>query len=90
MNKNAQRVTKKENKVYLGTLDRFGYELTVIGFSEQECIDELMKVYEKQYRNEHNSDPRKDERYSDGSSYYDNAVEDILIREMVSGQVEWF
>ena len=79
----------KRKYIYTATLYRFGYDLTVTGFSEEECTNALMTEYERVYRNEHHTDPREDMRYPD-TSYYDNAKEDIIIHKMELGKVEWF
>lgn len=81
------------NKVYIGTLERFGYELTVICKTEQECKDLLLKKYEETYKNRNeNCDPREDIAYDRGyedKTYYELAEEDIYITEMELNKVEW-
>ena len=79
----------KRKYIYTATLYRFGYDLTVVGYSEEECTNALMTEYERVYRNRNGgADPREDMRYSD-ASYYDNAKEDIIIHKMELGKVEW-
>ena len=79
-------------KMYMGTLYRFGYDLQCLCKTKEECKEKLMKEYERVFRLQNNDeDPREDiayEYYSD-LSYYDNAKEDIEIREYEIGKVGW-
>ncbi len=79
------------NKIYIGTLDRFGYELTVVCNTEPECKDELLKEYVKAYKKRNGGNPRKEIAYDRHSenSYYIEAEEDIVIREYTIGKVVW-
>lgn len=79
-----------KNSVWIGELYKFGYNLTVVGETEKEVKDALMSAYEKTYRDLNNdADPRKDKHERYGVSYYDNALEDICVYEMLFGKVEW-
>lgn len=81
-----------KSSVWVGELDRFGCTMTVVGKSEEDVKEALMGAYEKTYRDlNDDADPRedKDERFYDDKSYYDNALEDIFVRELVFGRVEW-
>ena len=80
------------NKVYIGTLDRFGYDITVVCKTEQECKDKILEEYVKAYKSRNNdSDPCEDIAYGRHSenTYYAEAEEDIEIREYTLGKVEW-
>lgn len=83
-----------KNSVWYGELERFGCTLTVVGETEKEVKDALMSAYEKTYRDYNNdADPREEidinRYYRDEMSYYDRAVEDISVWEMLFGKVEW-
>ena len=84
----------KKQIMYLGTLDKFGYDLTVIGNSEEEVVTALMKECEKHYKNIHGVSPKKDRYYGVSAidpkdTFYSKAKEDIEIQELTVGQVEW-
>lgn len=84
--------TKTSERLFLGTLDRFGYELTVIAHTEEECKKALMKEYLRVFKRDNpNLNPKKDlwdERYSD-MTFYEAAMNDIGFVEMEVGKVEW-
>lgn len=78
--------------MFLASLDRFGYELTVLTETKEEAEKLLMEEYEKAYRNVNaGEDPREEiacEHYSE-ESYYDNAKSCIEYRELRIGKAEW-
>lgn len=78
-------------KIYMATLDRFGYELTVIAKTEKEAIDALMEEYVRAYKVRNGYDPREDIAYEYGGdrSYYEVAKGDIGIYDFELGKVEW-
>ena len=79
-----------KNSVWVGELERFGCTLTVVGRTEEEARKALMDAYEKTYRDVNNdADPREDEDERWGGTYYENAEEDIYIRELLFDRVEW-
>ena len=83
-----------KKKIYVGTLDRFGYVLMSVGFTEKEARDALEKEYVKTYKIRNNgSNPKKDIfcYHTDGSAstYYECAMEELYINEMEVGKVEW-
>lgn len=82
-------MAKKTDSVWLGELYRFGYTLQVVGRTEEEVRDALMREYVRTYKQINDgADPKEDEWY-DGESYYDEAVECIELTEMTFGKVEW-
>ena len=62
----------------------------MVGNTEEEVKKALMDAYEKTYRDINDDiDPREElSRWGDKSDY-ENAEEDIFIRELVFGRVEW-
>ena len=80
----------KKNGVYLGTLDRFGYELSCVGKTKKQVVDAIMKNYEEAYKRSNDGlDPRKAHSYVAGSSDYAVAKNDIGVEWMEIGVVEW-
>lgn len=72
-------------QIYMAELDRFGYNLTVVGYSRAECFKAIRQEYYKAYR----------QRNGEGCEYrlrmdWANAKEDIEYRCFTPGQVEWF
>lgn len=63
------------------TLDRFGYDLTIICETEKEAIDKLMKEYRRAFKKSNGCAPTKKET--------DWAKECIEIQEFEIGKVEW-
>ena len=80
-------------KMYLGTLDRFGYSLECLCKTEKECEEKLLAEYEDAFRKRNDGDdPREEIAYDRHSelTYYDEAKEDIVIRDYEIGKVEWY
>lgn len=72
-------------QIYMAELDRFGYNLTVVGYSRDECLKAIRREYRKAYRR----------RNGENCEYYlrmdwQKAKEDIEYRCFTPGQVEWF
>ena len=82
-------MAKTNNSVWLGELDRFGYNLVVVGRTEKEVRDALAKEYIRVYKNINGCDPREDRPYYTDSSYFEEAMDEAYIREMPFGKVEW-
>ena len=80
-------------KAYIGSLYRFGYELTTIGTTKKAVVDAIMAEYEEAFRNMNGTDSKEeiyDGAFSDGeTSFYDEAKGDLEIRDMTVGKVEW-
>ena len=76
----------------LATLDRFGYDLTVLAENEEEAEKLLMEEYEMHFRVANNGDNPREETaddYHTDLSYYDFAKECIKYRELEVGKVEY-
>ena len=78
----------KKEKVYLATVDRFGYDLTVVGKTAWEAKSALLEEYRKQYIKINGTDPTEDE-WDDDKSYQDLFLEDMDITEMELLKVVW-
>ena len=79
----------KNNKVYIATVDRFGYDLTVVGRTEKEAKDALIEEYIKVYQKRNGTSPDEDLHMRSCGSYLDYMEEDIEINEYEFGKVEW-
>lgn len=82
---------KKDEKqmIYVGTLYRFGSELTSVGFTEKSVKDALIKEYIDTYKKENGCHPSEDEHPRWGGTFLSNAYEDIEIMLLEVGKVEW-
>ena len=81
---------KDNNKIYVGTLYRFGYDLTCVDKTEKRVVDALIKEYDRTYRKVNDGlDPKK--QYSNYSKRSDYAVakSEIGICATTLGKVEW-
>lgn len=79
-------------KIYLATLDRFGYNLTAAETTEEKAINAIMTEYVRAYKDANGTDPMEDvfDDYSDDAkTYYEVAREDVYVTEMTPGKVEW-
>ena len=73
--------------LYLITLDRFGYTLTLVTDNKEQGIKEMLRAYIRAYRKRNGTSPWHDERYD--TNYYENAKEDICVIELEPNKVEW-
>lgn len=81
-------MAKKNETIYICTLDRFGYTLTTAGKTEKQAREAIIKEYVKTYKKWNNgADPRKEERRN--GTYYDEMLEDLYVYELPIGEVEW-
>lgn len=80
--------------IIIGVLDRFGYNLSCTGHTEEEVKTAIMNEYCEEYVKVNGCSP-KEEIYDesswddDGRTYYDIALEDIEIQYFRIGEVEW-
>lgn len=76
--------------VWVATLERFGYTLMVVEKSKQKAVDAMIGVYKQTYqkRNEFSSieEMENDEEFK---HYYELAMEEMYVRKMEYGMVEW-
>jgi hypothetical protein len=76
--------------VWVATLERFGYTLMVVERSKQKAVDALVGVYKQTYqkRNQFNSieEMENDEEFK---HYYELAMEELYVRKLEYGIVEW-
>jgi len=89
--KTKRKSNQKERGVWLATLERFGYVLTAVGETEAEAKKAVMDAYLKAYIDENGADPRQEVcEYSSGDeTYWEVACEEIYVRFMPYGKVEW-
>lgn len=76
--------------VWVATLERFGYTLMVVERTKQKAVDALIKVYKQTYqkRNYFNSieDMESNEEFK---HCYELAMEELYVRKLEYGIVEW-
>lgn len=70
-----------DNKIFVGTLERFGYELRVVTNSEAEARKLLMKEYKKAYEEINHCKLTKEA--------ISTAEDELFIEEVTLGKVEW-
>ena len=76
--------------MYLATLERFGYELTVIESTEKKAVSAIMKAYTKAYKDEWGGcDPKEEYTWDSNISDYRLAESEISIEELQLGKVVW-
>jgi len=76
--------------IYIASLYRFGYELTVAETSEQKAKAAVIEEYIKAFQDINGFHP--DDEESDrghGTTWLDEAKEDIEIYRMAVGKVDW-
>lgn len=75
--------------IYIASLYRFGYELTVAETSEQKAKAAVIEEYIKAFKDINEADPDDEIRYADGTTWLDDAKESIEIYRMTIGKVDW-
>lgn len=79
--------------VYVGHLDRFGYDLTCVGFTKtsvkKAMREEYIDAYKKWNDGEDPSKTRCDRYGRSNRTYLQEAMEDLEISEYEVGKVEW-
>lgn len=82
----------KSEVIYIATLYRFGYDLTVAAHSEADAINALMSDYDEAFERYNGCEPSEIayDRGEEEKSYHDLAMEEIEIRSYEIGKVEWF
>ena len=72
----------KKKGVWIATLYRFGYDLTVVGETEEECRNAMSEEYIKAFDG---FDPDDEEC----REYYECAMSEMYCRFMEFGNVKW-
>lgn len=83
--------------VWVATLERFGYTLMVVERTKQKAVDAMVKEYNEHYfkRNKAWGEMpydtveemmANDEEYKE---YFKNAMEELYVRKLAYGKVEW-
>ena len=70
-----------DTKIFIGTLDRFGYELRVVTNSEAEARKLLMREYKRAYEEINHCRLTKEA--------INTAEDELFIEEVTFGKVEW-
>ncbi len=76
--------------VWVATLERFGYTLMVAERTKQKATDALIKVYKQTYQKYNNFNSIEEmENDEEFKHYYELAMEELYVRKMEYGIVEW-
>ena len=78
---NKTAAKKTVSTCFVGTLDRFGYDLIVVSDTEDGARKALMAEYRRTYKKINKSYPSKEE--------IDSVNDDIFVRDAVLNQVYW-
>lgn len=76
-------------EIYIGTLERFGDIMLCVGTTKKQVVDSIMSEYDRVYKRLNNEDPKKNFTYNDNQSDYAIAKENISIRKLAMGKVEF-
>ena len=86
-------MTKKTEPkcIYIASLYRFGYDLTVAAESERDAVNALMSDYDEAFERYNGCEPSEIayDRGETEKTYHDLAKEEIEIRSYEIGKVEW-
>ena len=77
----------KKNGVWIATLDRFGYDLTVASNSKKKCREALSAEYQKAYAGRNGNFDMNNE---EDKEYYETAMGEIFFRFHELDVVEWY
>lgn len=76
--------------IYFAEIERFGYTLQCIGFTEEEVRENLINEYIKAYTRINGIDPREDEETDYfGENYFKTFLDELNIEKRELGKVEW-
>lgn len=94
MKKDGKTAEKpEEKKLYIGSLYRFGYDMTVICEKKKDCIRLLMDEYVREWKKWNPGTDcmteESDKSWDAGKTFYQSAKEDIEIRELNLNKVTW-
>ena len=76
----------KKNGVWFASLERFGYNLSVVGQTEKECRDALEKEYKRVYMDINGNSDFEDE---EDKEYLETAMEEMYCDFWEFGEVQW-
>lgn len=76
--------------VWVATLERFGYTMMVVERSKQKAVDALVGVYKQTYQKYNEFDSiEKMENDEEFKHYFELAMEELYVRKLEYGIVEW-
>lgn len=86
----TEKGDKAMKYIYIASLYRFGYELTVAEKSEGAARAAIVEEYANTFRDINGIDPDAEESdRGHGTTWLDDAKEDIEIYRMTIGKVDW-
>lgn len=80
---------KTKQTIYIGSLYRFNYELTTVGFTEEDVKKTLLKEYVKHFKIWNDGLEPSEEIDRWGKTYLESAEEDMEVLDLEVGKVEW-
>lgn len=76
--------------VWVATLERFGYTLMVAERTKQKAVDALIAVYKQTYQRYNEFDSIEEmENDDEFKHYFELAMEELYVRKLEYGIVEW-
>lgn len=76
--------------VWVATLERFGYTLMVVERTKQKAVDALVGVYKQTYQKYNKFDSIEEmENDEEFKHYFELAMEELYVRKLEYGIVEW-
>ena len=76
--------------VWVATLERFGYTLMVVERTKQKAVDALIGIYKQTYQRYNGfgsiEEMENDEEFK---HYFELAMEELYVRKLEYGIVEW-
>ena len=74
--------------VWVASLERFGYSLLVVEKTRQKALDAMSAEYKKTYLKWNNLERLEDDE--EFEELYKTAMDEIYIRKLEYGEVEWW
>lgn len=83
----------RQKYMYMATLDRFGYDLTVIETTKEKARAALIEEYIRAFKQRNGIHPAEEESdrwgTEDHMTWLEVAEEDIITERFTIGEVEW-
>ena len=80
---------ERKNGVWIAELERFGYTLRAVCKTDTEAVNAVMSEYERAFKEENGYDPDEEDSYGDDRSYWDVALDEVYVRFVEFGKVNW-
>lgn len=74
---------------YLAKLERFGYEITAVGRTEQEAAGAVIKSYTQAFRSENGVSPGREKMPGSDETYLSLAKTEMYVEKLDFGKAIW-